>query len=417
MPRVASVKSRKSSNSKSNSAKCTICDKRMARSGDMARHMERHSGTAGDWLCPMEGCLHRSRQKSNMMAHINTHTNKRNYKCDQVWIDEDKIVSACVATFADGSGLCRHRRRQHKYDPECETPAGPVFRHSTKQQEDREVYTYLIMHKMRVQQARTIIKQQWADGAAAEFAPGNYFFGHTPEPIFSPIPRVSTSSTSTAVISKNESALSSSIASLRLGMESQTDDGGYSPAAYAQLGMPAGTPQQPQPQNFVDTIEQENFLLPSQIPMQFFSAPPPASFSFDAQPQPQPMMNSGTAAWQFASPNESMGSGFDTDLGYDAGMDNGAGLNSVCGVLNGFDIRSGSISALGLGLQGLMPAPATIASEAPQCPPLDNLFVQQPPKWDSFYAALADLRSFSPSGSSSITSSPTLSALEEYYSA
>lgn len=57
---------------------CTVCGKRVARSGDLAVHMRSHTGER-PYACTL--CPKRYRMSCHLATHMNTHTGERPYSC------------------------------------------------------------------------------------------------------------------------------------------------------------------------------------------------------------------------------------------------------------------------------------------------------------------------------------------------
>ncbi|KAI0644007.1 hypothetical protein C8Q79DRAFT_1011824 [Trametes meyenii] len=125
---------------------CPVCGISLA--GDLARHMKLHKEP--EFQCPYEGCNHRSRQRSNLQAHFNTHTGNRPAKCPEVWLDEHGVLTTCVACFRDGSSLTRHRQRYHGYDSRAKRCPGPFFRSVADQIDDKLTYHLCLTERLAV---------------------------------------------------------------------------------------------------------------------------------------------------------------------------------------------------------------------------------------------------------------------------
>nr|QIE48512.1 hypothetical protein [Trametes gibbosa] len=440
--------------------KCKECGRQISRKGDMPRHLQVHDPARGPWLCPVEGCKRRFRQKSNGQSHIVVHFGKRPHRCDQQWIDENEIIRDCVARFADPSGLTRHRTNKHGYKRNEGEVQTIQYRHSRDQAEQKVIYDLLTTYKATVNDVRALINKLSVNDTPIPWSlVDNSDYCNILQPIWSPLkqedsastpaltptptptPAPTPTSTSSDVLPKQERSPSASLASIPLDLDSQQPNGrldfDFSFEAYDMLGGSSNTSQQPQQRTFVDVLGQSDLILPSQVPSQFFSVPlpsqvpsffgsapltAPAPFSFAAPPQLQPAMDRGRSAWQYTLSNVSLepsldaslcyGSGiyntldvnFASDMGLhlntglNTGLDTGHHMNSGVHMNLGLNMGLGLDTGIGLGLD--MSTPAVVGCEAPQFPPFDSLFCQ---------AAAAFSPPLSPSVCSSIESSPSSS--------
>ncbi|KAJ4000326.1 hypothetical protein F5050DRAFT_562950 [Lentinula boryana] len=98
-------------------AVCDLCGTKVARKGDLPRHMRSHLSAeekfSKSYACPYDGCTYRSLQKGNVDTHIRTHT-KEKIKCP-----------TCDFETPDPGSLTRHRKRRHEYVPEPRKPRNP----------------------------------------------------------------------------------------------------------------------------------------------------------------------------------------------------------------------------------------------------------------------------------------------------
>ncbi|KAJ3872526.1 hypothetical protein F5051DRAFT_153338 [Lentinula edodes] len=96
---------------------CDECGTKVARSGDMRRHMRKHLSAAEklskSYACPFDGCNFKNLQKGNVDTHIRTHTK------------EKKKCPSCNFETPDPGTLTRHRKRRHEYVPEPRKPRNP----------------------------------------------------------------------------------------------------------------------------------------------------------------------------------------------------------------------------------------------------------------------------------------------------
>ncbi|KAJ3934127.1 MAG: hypothetical protein NXY57DRAFT_725535 [Lentinula lateritia] len=105
---------------------CEECWTKVARSGDMRRHMRKHLSAAEklsnphrSYACPFDGCNFKNLQKSNVDTHIRTHTK------------EKKKCPSCNFETPDPGTLTRHRKRRHEYVPEPRKSRNPGNRSSS----------------------------------------------------------------------------------------------------------------------------------------------------------------------------------------------------------------------------------------------------------------------------------------------
>ncbi|KAJ6507239.1 hypothetical protein C8R47DRAFT_1209165 [Mycena vitilis] len=102
---------------------CEQCGASVKR--DLARHMRIHAINKKDLMftCPVPGCKHSTLQKSNLNAHVKTHTRARPYKCPEYHSNGQK----CVFAAGDSSSLYRHKKRTHNFKPGSSTTTeGPL---------------------------------------------------------------------------------------------------------------------------------------------------------------------------------------------------------------------------------------------------------------------------------------------------
>ncbi|KAJ4474963.1 hypothetical protein J3R30DRAFT_3406134 [Lentinula aciculospora] len=89
---------------------CDLCGTKVARKGDIPRHMRRHLSaeekSSQSYACPYDGCTYKNLQKGNVDTHIRTHTK------------EKKKCPSCNFETPDPGSLTRHRKRHHGYVPE-----------------------------------------------------------------------------------------------------------------------------------------------------------------------------------------------------------------------------------------------------------------------------------------------------------
>ncbi|KAF9068373.1 hypothetical protein BDP27DRAFT_1421910 [Rhodocollybia butyracea] len=97
---------------------CEVCGTKVARKGDLPRHMRRHLSAedkaSKSYACPYPECPYISLQKGNVDTHIRTHTKEKNQKCP-----------SCDFDTVDPGSLTRHRKRRHEYVPKERKPRTP----------------------------------------------------------------------------------------------------------------------------------------------------------------------------------------------------------------------------------------------------------------------------------------------------
>ncbi|KIK56466.1 hypothetical protein GYMLUDRAFT_247958 [Collybiopsis luxurians FD-317 M1] len=97
---------------------CDVCGTRVARKGDIPRHMQSHLSAEEkasiSYFCPYEDCTYRSLQKVNVDTHIRKHTQVKDIQCP-----------TCNFATGDPGSLTRHRKRRHEYVPKQRKPRTP----------------------------------------------------------------------------------------------------------------------------------------------------------------------------------------------------------------------------------------------------------------------------------------------------
>ncbi|KIK56450.1 hypothetical protein GYMLUDRAFT_821052 [Collybiopsis luxurians FD-317 M1] len=119
---------------------CELCGTKVARKGDIPRHMQSHLSAEEkasmyvtafslprlsrflypvgcryrSYSCPYEDCTYKSLQKVNVDTHIRKHTKVKDLQCP-----------ACDFATGDPGSLTRHRKRRHEYVPKQRKPRTP----------------------------------------------------------------------------------------------------------------------------------------------------------------------------------------------------------------------------------------------------------------------------------------------------
>ncbi|TFY79073.1 hypothetical protein EWM64_g4939 [Hericium alpestre] len=87
-------------------ATCLDCGTILTHKTDLPRHMNTHEPLAFRYYCEESGCDFSCLQKSALEPHGNTHSKKKTKHCPD-----------CTKSFADGSSLTNHRKREHGHQP------------------------------------------------------------------------------------------------------------------------------------------------------------------------------------------------------------------------------------------------------------------------------------------------------------
>ncbi|KIK56449.1 hypothetical protein GYMLUDRAFT_820992 [Collybiopsis luxurians FD-317 M1] len=97
---------------------CEVCGTRVARKGDIPRHMQSHLSAEEkasiSYSCPYADCSYKSLQKVNVDTHIRKHTKVKDQQCP-----------TCNFATGDPGSLTRHRKRRHEYVPKPRKPRTP----------------------------------------------------------------------------------------------------------------------------------------------------------------------------------------------------------------------------------------------------------------------------------------------------
>ncbi|KAE9405369.1 hypothetical protein BT96DRAFT_988417 [Gymnopus androsaceus JB14] len=113
---------------------CDLCGTKVARKGDIPRHMRRHLSAedkaAKSYACPYPDCGYTNLQKGNVDTHIRTHTKVKNQQCP-----------SCDFATVDPGSLTRHRKRRHQYVPKERKPRTPGSGPPGPQQEQMIIET------------------------------------------------------------------------------------------------------------------------------------------------------------------------------------------------------------------------------------------------------------------------------------
>lgn len=124
---------------------CKLCSKKLARAGDMNRHMRAHARMRQPQYvfcpvpalarqitfgrihrCPFPGCSFQNNQRTNVETHIRTQSVTTNYRhrrksnclfCSFSTGERSQHCPDCDFRTSDPGSLTRHRKRLHKYVP------------------------------------------------------------------------------------------------------------------------------------------------------------------------------------------------------------------------------------------------------------------------------------------------------------